>query len=195
MRNLMNAVLVVMVLLLSSGCAGKHSKKSYLREDVDLSFVNKIAVMPFVNHTSNIFVAKRAREIVVTQVLAMGLFDVADKGIVDSRLVEEAISPEEPIDPVTLKRLGQRLSSQAFLMGSVDLAGDQSRGRKTFSELSLTLRLVDANTGLVLWQASGYRNGESLVSRLFGLANDDDFMVTLKLAKDLLRTAPVGFSQ
>ena len=136
-----------------------------------------------------------ATALVITQVLAMGLFDVADKGIVDSRLVEEAINPAEPIDPVTLKRLGQRLSSQAFLIGSVDLSTEQGRGSKNFPELSLTLRLVDANTGLILWQASGYRNGESLVGRLFGLQSDDEFRVAMKLTHYLLSTAPVGVKQ
>ena len=181
-----------MLIITFGGCSLKStpSTSSFIREDVDLSFVTRIAVLPFENNSKEKFAAERSRNIAVTQVLSLRYFDVIDKGLVDSALAEEAIEKGAAIDLNTLKRLGQKLNVQAFLMGTVDSAGNIRKGSVTFPEISLTLRLVDSRASVVLWQASGYKSGDSMVGRLFGLAPSDDFKVTTKLINELLYTMP-----
>ena len=72
---------------------------------------------------------------VTTQVLAMGIFDVVDSGIVDSILHEEGLQPESPLSLVSMKRIGKRLDVQAVIRGSVDLAGDKRQGSIIFPEI------------------------------------------------------------
>jgi len=172
------------------GCGTKNSSESFLREEVDLGYVQHIAVLPFENHTKDDFAAERARDLTITQVLAQKLFDAVDKGQVDSVLHEEAIEPGKPIDTLTLKRLGQRLKVEAFLMGSVDHAGENRMGTSSFPEISLTFRLVDSKSALLLWQASGHGSGYSTVDRLFGLNPKDAFRVTMDLIDNLLSSVP-----
>jgi len=180
---------VVIALVIFSGCGGKSSREYFLREGVDLQLVRSVAVLPMENHSNDPQAHRRVRDILTTRVMNMGLFDeVTDKGIVDSRLAEEAINEGEPLDPVSLNRLGQRLNVQAFLLGSVDIASEQRKGQIAYFELALTLRLVEANSGLVLWQASGYRNGDTLVGRLLGLEPKDAYQVSLDLVDRLLST-------
>ncbi len=176
------------------GCGSKTASDYFVRQDVELGFIKKIAVLPFQNNTKDEFAGERTREIVITQVLAMGLFDVVDKGIVDSVLKEEAVEPGTPIDKLTLKRLGQRLNVQAFLLGSVDQAGESRRGSFSYPELSLALRLVEAKSALVLWRASGHGSGYSTWGRLFGLAPNDSYQVTVDVVKRMLSTIPAGSS-
>lgn len=173
-----------------AGCGGKSSSESFLRQDVELGYVNRIAVVPFENHTKDEFAAERARNVTITQVLAMGLFDVVDKGLVDSALREEAIEPGVPLDKPTLKRLGQRLNVQALMLGAVDQAEEGRKGSFAFPEVSLTLRLVEAQAAMILWQASGHNSGYTLWGRLFGLAPRDAFRISLELVRDLLSTLP-----
>jgi hypothetical protein len=123
----------------------------------------------------------------------MGLFDVVEKDLVDSYMYNEAIDPGVPIDPLTLKRLGGRLGVQAFILGAVYVAGTSKVGATTYPEIALTLRLVEAESGMLLWQASGHKSGESFGRRLFGLKADDSYQITLNLVKTLLKSAPSAY--
>ncbi len=186
MRNIFFSTFMLVVLLGIAGCGSKATSDSFIREDVDLGYIQRIAVLPLENYSDDQYAAKRVRNVINTQILAMGLFDTAEQGLVDSVLLREAIEQNTPIDQLTLKRLGQRLKVQAFIMGAVDQAGDVRRGANTFPEIAMTLRLLEAESGRILWQASGYRNGESLSRRLFGMAAIDSYQVALKLTRDLL---------
>jgi TolB-like protein len=178
-------VLLVVALIFLAGCGSRKDNQSFMREDVNIAYMQTIAVLPFENLGGGS--AQRIREITITQVLASGLFDVADKGRVDSTLRAEAIEPTAAIDSATLKRLGQRLGVQAFMLGSVEQVSD-ARGGAVYPEISLTLRLVDAEAGVVIWQASGRGSGYSLLDRLFGVTSKNSFQVSLDLVSGLLGT-------
>ena len=180
----------VLLIIILSGCGVKTSSQSFLREDTELGFVQRVAVLPFENHSKDEFAAARARDFTITQGLAMGLFDIVDKGLVDSVLHEEVIEPGAPLDESITKRLGQRLKVQAILLGAVNYAGEGQKGNFAFPELSLTMRLVDVDTAVVLWQASGHGSGYCLWKRLFGLAPRDIFQVGLGTIEDMLETLP-----
>jgi len=184
-----------LALLLVSGCGGGSGSAdldSFMREDVELSFINRVAVLPFENNTDDKLASERVRDVSITQVLSSGLFDVVDKSIVDNALNEEAIDLDKsPIDQSTMSRLGQRLNVQAFLLGSVDQSGEVRRGSISYYEIALSLRLLDINSGIIFWNASGTQNGDSTAKRLLGLARDDEFIVTTKLLRKLLGTVLV----
>jgi len=163
--------------------------ESFLRDEVDLTYVTRVAVTPFENNSKEPFAPERVRGMAITEILAQGLFDVVDKGLVDSAFREEAMDLNKgPLDPGAMKRLGQRLNVQAFLMGSIDQAGDVQRGPNSYPALAMTLRLIDIHTGMIFWQASGSQTGDSLSKRLFGLGSDDEFKVALRLLRQLLAT-------
>ena len=190
MRKCFLVAFILVIVDILSGCGVKTSSQSFLREDTELGFVQRVAVLPFENHSKDEFAAARARDFTITQGLAMGLFDIVDKGLVDSVLQEEVIEPGAPLDESMTKRLGQRLKVQAILLGAVDYAGEGEKGNFAFPELSLTMRLLDADTAVVLWQASGHGSGYCLWKRLFGLAPRDIFQVGLGTIKDMLETLP-----
>lgn len=179
------ALLAVLALLGLSGCGARPQVQSFLRPEVNLGYIRTVAVLPFEQQAG---AAEQIREIAMTQLLASGLFDVLDKGRVDSALREEAIERGMPLDNPTLRRLGQRLGVQAFLLGSVDQAGVSQAGGSVYPEITLTLRLIDAEAGTLLWQASGRGSGYSLADRLFGLNPKNSFEVTLDLLTRLLGT-------
>lgn len=189
MQKIAYFMIMLMLFSLLAGCSGK-SKISFMREDVTLDFVNRISVFPLENNTDQKHAAALARDVLNTQILSMELFDIVDKGIVDSVLHEEAIDPGTPVSQLMIKRLGQRLNVQAIMLGSVDLAGNKRVGSVLVPEMSLTLRLIDVKSGLVLWQASGQYDGDSMIGRLFGVIPDDTYKVALKLVRDLLSTIP-----
>lgn len=169
-----------------AGCGGKFTSEDFVREDIDFAIVTKVAVLPFFNHTEDKFAHQRIRNVAITQLLANGIADVVDRGIVDSVLFEEVIDPRQPIDLINLKRLGQRLNVQAFLMGSIDAV--QSKKRGLYPQMALNLRLVEAQSGTILWQSSGHWTSESFFGKIFGVAPTDSFHVNLKLLDRMLRS-------
>lgn len=176
--------LLLMGVLFLAGCSGKPNlTQSYMRENASLAYIKTIAVLPFEGGDR----APRIRELTTTQLLASGLVDVIDKGRVDSFLQQEAIAPDAPLDNFTIKRMGENLKVNAILRGSVEQM-EGTRGNSTFSEMIITLRLIDTETGLLLWQASGRGSGYSLADRLFGFAPKDSFTVTLDLLNALFAT-------
>jgi TolB-like protein len=170
------------------GCAGTTVPQVFMRPEFNKEYVNKVAVLPFEDIANNPTMARRCRQITITQILASGLFEVVDKMQVDSVLKQEAIQFDTPINASTLRRLGQLLDVQAFLVGSLDEAGYIHKGAADYLDISMTMRLLDAESGLVLWQASGRNSGYSWWDRLFGVGGKDSFQVTQELVRDLLRT-------
>jgi Peptidoglycan-synthase activator LpoB len=181
-KNLLVVILSLMLLSLS-GCGSGSSSKVFLRENTSLAYIQTVAVLPFEGGGN----APRIREFTMTQVLASGLFDVVDKGRVDNLLQQEALNDGTPLDAATLRRLGQRLNVQAFILGSVQQV-TSTRGSAAFPEITMTLRLIDSETDSLLWQASGRGSGYSVADRLFGMAPKDSFEVTMDLLSDLFAT-------
>ena len=178
--------LLFLILVLPS-CSSKTAQETYVRSDIDLGFIDKIAVLPFQSLSQKKHTAEMVRDLTITQILSDGLFDVTDKGLVDSALREEAIKPEESIIEFdTLQRLSQRLEVQAVLRGTIDHADQIRLGQDAYPELSITLRLIDASTGAILWHASGNENGASFGTRLLGIAPQDEFTISMKLVRRLI---------
>ncbi|PXF57834.1 MAG: hypothetical protein C4B58_08490 [Deltaproteobacteria bacterium] len=190
MRKCFLVVFILLTVDILSGCGVKTSSESFLREDTELGYVQQVAVLPFENFSDDEHAAARTRDFTITQCLAMGLFDVVGKGIVDSTLQNEVIKPGAPLDISMTRRLGQRLNVQAILQGAVDYSGVGRKGNFSFPELSLTLQLIDCDSAIVLWQASGHGTGYCLWGRLFGLAPRDMFQVGLGTIEDILETLP-----
>jgi TolB-like protein len=181
-------VMLAFVLFSLAGCSATIDFESFLRQEVTLDYVKKVAVLPFANNSTDPLASLRCREIIMTEVMASGRFEVVEKGQVDSLLKAEAIDPGAPIDAPLLRRLAQRLGVQAFLMGSVDDVGVNQIGNAAYPVFSMSMRLVDSESDLVLWQASGRKTGYSIWGRLFGIGYKDSFQVTLELIRTLLAT-------
>jgi len=185
----MNKKLIVIILasmlLYLPGCGGGKNvpTRSFTRENTNLALIQTVAVLPFEGGGR----APRIRELTMTQVLATDTFDVVDKGRVDAILRREAIAPGAPLDSFTIRRLCESLNVDAVLLGSVEEFTD-SRGSAIFSEVTMTLRIVDCESGVLLWQASGRGSGYSLSDRLFGMAPKDSFQVTMELLSELFAT-------
>ncbi len=170
------------------GCGGKFTSEEFIREAVDFDAISRVAVLPFLNHTDDKFANERIRNVAITQVLANGVADVVDRGIVDSVLFEEVIDPNQPIDLINLKRLGQRLNVQAFLLGSVDMVASKKTGSVAYPQMALTLRLVESQSAAIIWQSSGHWSSESMFGKMFGIAPTDSYHVTIELLNRMVQS-------
>lgn len=191
MKTITYTIILTLSLLMTYGCTSKGSSgQTYLREDIDLSYVTRVAILPFENNTQDEYASKRIRDITATQIMAMDLFEVVDKGVVDSALSEMGIDPSTPLDTPLVKRLAQRLNVQSLIIGTINNIGENRQGSFSYPEISITLQLLDGDSALILWRTSDTLSGYSLSDRLFGLDPMDSFQITVKLLDNILSTIP-----
>ena len=179
------AIILLGLLLSLPGCysAGSPPIEAYVRENTNVMLIRTIAVLPFEGSGRT----ARIRELTITQLLANNMFDVVDKGLVDKLMQQEAIQGGAPLDIFTLRRIGESLDVKAVMLGSVEEVTN-SRGSASYDEITMTLRIIECETGQILWQASGMGSGYSTADRLFGMAPKDRFQVALDLLYELMDT-------
>jgi len=177
---------VVSVLWGLCSCA---TPRYYASEAVGLGYVKRIVVLPFENHSGTKFAEERFRDVVTTEILSRGLFDIVEKGEAQRFLREELVRKEqENLDLATAQRLGEDLHVEAYLAGSVGEYTEKQNGVYSYPLVSATLRLVDVKTGQIIWQASDSESGYRTLDRLFGFVSDDASTVSFRLAERLLKT-------
>ena len=183
---------LILILLLSFSCMGgkKYIKKTFIRENVDISYIKKVAVLTFENHTKEENAGEIVRDIVTTEILAMKLFDTVGKSIVNAVLTDEVGQEvsESGFDKDLIKRICKNLKVDGVIIGSVDAYGEKRDGMYSYPVITLTLRLLDSKNGIILWQTSGTETGYSLKERLFGIKAKDIDELSFELVERMLST-------
>ena len=180
-------IFVSILLLAVAGCA--QPPAHYAAETLGLGYIKRIVVLPFENNTDSTFAHKRFHDIVSTEILRRGLFEVVEQGEVQRFLREELVRKEqENLDQETALRLAQELNVEAYMAGAVDDFSDRQNGNYNYPVVAATLRIIDAQTGQVIWQSSGSQSGYTTSGRLFGFAGEDINRVSYRLAEHLLAT-------
>ena len=176
-----------------SGCAASADTTVYLHPLADLSLVKRIGVLPLENLATLPNAGTWVQQILTTELLAQGYFDVIEPWEVKRALAErQFVDPQgqliPQISPEELAELAQALDSEALLLGTV-LQFERARyGTLTAPQIGLSLRLVDAQTGLVIWSATDSRSGVSFGDRLIGADGPDLTAATAELVRSLLST-------
>lgn len=180
-------VILTLCLGLLSGCAS--TPRHYAAESLGLGYVKRVVVLPFENHTETKYAEQRFSDVITTEILSRGLFEVVEKGEAQRFLREELVQKEQDtLDQATAMRLGQELNVQAYLAGAVEDFKVVQNGSYSYPVIAATLRLVDVKTGQIIWQASGSESGYKTLDRLFGFASEDINQVGFRLARRLLST-------
>ena len=183
---------ILIFTLLISGCfTGKNLQKTFVRKNVDISYIKKVAVLPFENHTRNENVGEIIRDIVTTEILASNIFDVESKTFVNSVISDETgAEPTEEFNynKETLKRIARKLKVNGLIIGSIDQYSTEREGSYSYPVITITLKLIDGKTGIILWQTSGTKNGYSTFGKLFGFKSKDINELCFNLIENLLKT-------
>ncbi|MDY6933990.1 MAG: CsgG/HfaB family protein [Spirochaetota bacterium] len=178
-------ILWLFILLLIINCAGP---RMYVQPDADFTYIKKVAVLPFDNLTGDKFAGDKVRDLVTTDILSRGIFDVIEEGEVHRVLKEEGKASATAIDQEAGKRIGKRLGIQSFILGSVEEYGISQGGGRAFSQVAISMRMIDAGTSKILWQASYDKEGGGALSRLFGIGSKTISEISRDLIEEILDT-------
>jgi TolB-like protein len=180
---------VLLSVIVISACLSRPN--TYVRDHYDASGVQKVALFSFHNNTK----IPEAGDMVTGAFLA-GLvegrrFQVEFPGNIRSFLVSERIIVRTGLDLDTIKLMGKRLGVDAVVLGQVEeYAGAEEERRGVVPTVSISARMVDAQTGEILWMAQYRRTGDDYIKVLdFGKIRSVGEL-TNKVVGEMIETIP-----
>lgn len=177
---------VISMVLCLIGCRGGPT--IYVHPNADLSIYKKVGVLPLENFTGEQFADERLERVFITELLATGAFEVVEPGEMRRVIREQRISELESINPAEIKKIGNGLGIQGLFMGSVEEYGLTRIGAAEAVQISVTLKLIDVESGLTVWSANHSLGGVSTMNRLFGVGGATTSKATKKLVRILLKS-------
>jgi hypothetical protein len=175
---------LLLSLVLASGCATKGDV--FHDSNMDFGSVKTVAILPFVNLSKDQQAAERVRDVLVNALMASGEFYPLPTGEVAKGIAAAGIS--NPFTPSTddVIKLGKALKSEAVIAGVLREYGEVRSGTATSDAISLSLQMMETQTGRVVWSASSTKGGVSISVRLFGGGGEPMNDITEKAVQDLV---------
>ncbi len=183
-RFLLLFVLVAVI----AGCGGGTVK--YINPSANLSYIKKIAILPFNNFSDDKYAGEKVRSALTIDLMSRHVFDVMEQGEVSKVLGmifrEEGFEEGRAVqmDKEMVKMLGEKLGAQAVILGSVN-EFSSSRGGFSNNVVSISVRMIDTSSGIILWQANTTEVGNSTFRKMMGV---DQVEMSI-LTRDAVRRA------
>lgn len=183
-RRLLNILLCCSLLLLLGGCSG--AVPDYTNPQMDFSAVQTVAVMPFQNLTSDDQAGERVRDAFMGMLLATEAIYVLPPGEVNRGINRVGMRiPEMPtVEEIT--KLKSVLEVDAVITGVLREYGTVRSGSAEANLVSLSLQMIETQSGTTVWSASSTRGGITQTDRLLGSGGRPMNDVTMQVINDLL---------
>lgn len=155
------AVIAAAGMVMLTGCAA--SLKPFASKELKAKEGVKMAVLPFDNISKTQGAGKSMENIILIEFLKTSPIKIIDPGEVSAALSEERVRLATAIPRETLQNLGKRLGVDMFLVGVVheyemQLASGAG-GAGQVPLIAVTLRVIDAGSGDILWASNATRTG------------------------------------
>ncbi|RKZ14122.1 hypothetical protein DRQ53_12310 [bacterium] len=153
-------------LCLLAGCG--MGATTFVHPDYNFAFVERVAVIPFENLSDDRGAGARMSRYFVSELLKAEVFDVVEPGEVTEKMVAVGSLRVAELAPDAIVELGASLRAQALFLGSVTESASVRSGSTTENVVTLDLRLVETETGVVIWSTTLTETGRGFWSGLFG---------------------------
>lgn len=173
-----------------SGCAGTKRASdvevTFHDPNMDFSQIRQVAVLPFANLTATTQAGDRVRDVFMTMLQASGAFYVIPPGEV-ARGVNRAkvVIPGQPTADEAVA-LGKELKAEVLFTGTVREYGEVRSGNTSANVASVSVQMIETQTGKIVWSASSTRGGVSAGDRILGGRGEPMNDVTESAMRDLL---------
>ena len=181
--NSYGKIVVSCVFVMIAGCA---SDDVYFEPNMDFGALQSIAVLPFHNLSPTEQAAERVRDTFMGRLLATGAVYVLPPGEVARGLSKIARIPDSGPSTDQIKQLSTILEVDGIITGVVKEYGSVRSGATSANVVSISLRMIEVNTGQIVWAAASTKGGVKILDRLFGGGGKPMDVVTVKAVDDLL---------
>ena len=176
---LITSIAILLLMTMAAGCS-KYAKtvvfsKPAIRSRAVLytpwNSTKKVCVLPFENISKESDADLKVMEIFLTELFSSRIFeDIVDPIQANAALLGMRIRNTNSLDKETIKALGDRLGVQYLILGTVT-DYDYGKAKGSSSQVGLSTRMIDVNTGNILWTGNCYQNGATSMGRIFGFTN------------------------
>ncbi|MBK8165589.1 MAG: DUF799 family lipoprotein [bacterium] len=180
------AVLAAALVLAAGGCGSGASQ--FIRDDVDFSFIRRVAVYPFYNLSQDVYGGQRVQSVFLTELLERNEVEVLDRGEVLAAVAEMKLHPDAILSPQQVQSLGSRLKADAVFFATVEEYGTERSHANPTQVVTATYQLCEAQTGRVVWSSQIRTDGASLGRKLFGGGSASAFAVARENVRAALGT-------
>jgi hypothetical protein len=156
----------ILVVLLLSGCGMGNT--TFVHPDYTFAYVERVAVVPFENLSDDRGAAARMTRYYVSELLDVEAFDVVEPGDVTDAMMSVGTLRVAELTPQQIVDLGKRLGAQALFLGSVTESATVRRGTSSENVVTLDVRMVETETGVVIWSTTLTERGRGFWGGLFG---------------------------
>jgi hypothetical protein len=158
----------------------------YRDQKMDFGAIQVVAVMPFANFSRDTASSERVRDVFINKLLATEATYVLPSGEVARGILTGEISNPFTPSPAEIVKLGGLVKAQAVITGVIREYGEIRSGTSSANVISMSLQMIETQTGKVVWTASSTRGGISIWDRLFGGGGQAMNVITEKAVNDLI---------
>lgn len=160
--------LAVLAVVLGSSVAAAQVTDVYKDPKMDFGAIQTVAVLPFANFTRDQVVADRVRDVFINKLLSSEAVYVLPVGEVARGIAKLELSSASAPTTEEVVKLGGLLKTDAVITGAVREYGEVRSGTTTANVISMSIQMLETQTGRVIWSGSATKGGISLKKRLFG---------------------------
>jgi len=180
-------ILVCASVILVTACATtRDTDDTYADPNMDFGAIKTVAVMPFASLTRDAVIAERVRDVFITKFLATGAVYVLPTGEVARGVGRTEIQNPTALSAEETVKLGGIIKVQGVITGVVREYGEVRSGTSSANIISLSLQMIETQTGKIVWTASSTKGGISLWDRLFGGGGQPMNVITEEAVNDLI---------
>jgi hypothetical protein len=182
--RILKIILRCFILIFFAACA--TTSNTYRDPNMDFGAIQAIAVMPFVSLARDNVAAERTRDVFISKLLSTGAVYVVPVGEVARGVARtEIVNPATP-SPEEVVKLASVIKVQAVITGVLKEYGEVRSGSTSANIISVSLQMMEVQTGRVVWSASSTKGGIGILDRLFGGGGQPMNKITEKAVDDLI---------
>ena len=180
------ALLLLAALLCFTGARAGDAEVTYHDPNMDFGAIQTVAVLPFENLTGNSRAAETVRDVFMTMLQASGTLYVVPPGEVGRGLTRLSLREATAPSSEEVKQLAQLVGAEVVITGVVSEYGELRSGGTAANVVTLSVRMLEAETGKVIFSASATDGGVTFSHRMFGGGGRPMSDVTRKAVHKLL---------
>jgi hypothetical protein len=168
MHTIVKTVLCSLTLLCLTSCSPQITSTVYRDPAMDFGAIQTVAVLPFQNLSRDSTGADRVRDVFINRLLSTGAVYVVPVGEVARGIIRTEIQTPPTPSPEEAIKLASNIKVQAIIAGVLREYGEVRSGSSSAGVISMSVQMLEGQTGKTVWTASSTKGGISVWDRLFG---------------------------
>lgn len=181
------AMLLAALLTAASGCAA--GPRLFVNRSADLSFYQRIAVVPFANLSGDANAGERVTRAFLTELVIAERFQIVEPGEFHGMLERIGGLPDAQghADPKKLAEAATAAQATGLVRGAVSEYTVQRSGTDEFPVVTFDAEMLDVATGQTVWRITVSERGRGRVPVLGGASRRSFGMVTQDACRKAIR--------